>query len=68
MQYILMHKQTEVALLEMNVVTGCIQKIREIYAPMHLPIGVAVRKGVADRAAHAWDTIRPLPRSERKKA
>ncbi|MBQ2988800.1 MAG: excisionase [Clostridia bacterium] len=57
-----MHKNAETALLELNETTGWIQKIREVYAPMHLPIGVTVRKGVADRAAlNTWWTDRTIP-------
>ena len=46
-----MHKRTPVAELELDDVTGFIQKIGSVYAPEHLPIGIPVRNEIADRAA-----------------
>lgn len=60
----LMHKRTEVAELELDNETGFIQKIGEVYAPEHLPVGVAVKKGVVDRASlNMWWTDRSIPAS-----
>ncbi len=60
----LMHKQIKVAELELDDVTGFIQKIGVLYAPEHLPVGVAVRKGIVDRAAlNEWWTDRSIPAS-----
>ncbi len=64
MKCILMHKRIPVAAIELDDATGFIQKIREIYAPEHLPIGITVKNGVADRAAfNAWWTDRSIPAS-----
>ena len=46
-----MHKRTPVAELELDDVTGFIQRIGSVYAPEHLPIGIPVRNEIADRAA-----------------
>ena len=44
--------------------TGVIRKIYHIYANEHLPVGVRVKKGVADRAAlNEWWTDRVIPMS-----
>ena len=60
----LMHKHTEVAELELDNDTGFIQRIGEVYAPEHLPVGVAVKKGVVDRASlNVWWTDRSIPAS-----
>lgn len=59
-----MHKRTQVAELELDDATGFIQKIDTVYAPQHLPVGIPVRKGVADRAAlNEWWTDRSIPAS-----
>lgn len=64
MKCTLMHKQTAVADIELDDATGFIQKINRVYAPEHLPVGVPVRKGVADRAAlNDWWTDRSIPAS-----
>lgn len=64
MKCILMHKRTQVAELELDDATGFIQKIDTVYAPQHLPVGIPVRKGVADRAAlNEWWTDRSIPAS-----
>ena len=61
---ILMHKRIQVASLELDDATGFIQKIGEIYEPEHLPIGVHVRQGVADRTElNQWWTDRSIPAS-----
>lgn len=64
MKYTLMHKRLAVAQLQLDDASGFIQKIDSVSAPEHLPVGVAVRKGVADRAAlNEWWTNRSIPAS-----
>lgn len=64
MKCILMHKRTQVASIELDDATGFIQKIGEIYAPEHLPVGIHVRHGVADRTElNQWWTDRSIPAS-----
>lgn len=62
MKCTLMHKRTSVASIEIDDATGFIQKIGEIYKPEHLPVGVHVRHGVADRTElNQWWTDRSIP-------
>jgi len=64
MKCILMHKRIPVATIELDDATGFIQKIGEIYAPEHLPIGISVKNGIADRTAfNTWWTDRSIPAS-----
>lgn len=64
MKCTLMHKRTAAADIELDDATGFIQKINTVYAPEHLPVGIPVRKGVADRAAlNGWWTDRSIPAS-----
>ena len=59
-----MHKRTPVAELELDDVTGFIQRIGSVYAPEHLPIGIPVRNEIADRAAfNDWWRDRSIPAS-----
>lgn len=59
-----MHKNIKVADVLIDDATGSIQKIYTVYAADHLPIGVSVTKGVADRAAlNAWWAERSIPDS-----
>lgn len=59
-----MHKRVKVAELELDDATGFIQKIRTVYAPEHLPVGIPVKKGITDRAAlNEWWTDRSIPSS-----
>ena len=51
-----MHKRIAVAEMELDEATGFIQKIGMVYAPEHLPVGIAVKKGVADRAPSTFLT------------
>lgn len=61
---ILMHKRIRVAELELDDATGFIQKVGTVYVPQHLPVGIPVRKGAADRAAfNEWWTDRSIPAS-----
>lgn len=60
----LMHKRTPVALIVLDSVTGFIQRVEAVYAPEHLPIGIPVKSGIADRAAfNDWWTDRSIPAS-----
>lgn len=64
MKCTLMHKRMKVAELELDDATGFMQRIGTVYAPEHLPVGVPVRRGVADRAAlNEWWTDRSIPAS-----
>ena len=64
MECMLMHKRIPVAVIELDDATGFIQKIGEIYAPEHLPVGIPVRNGIADRTAlNDWWTDRSIPAS-----
>ena len=60
----LMHKRIAVAEMELDDATGLIQKIGVVYVPEHLPVGIAVKNGAADRAAlNEWWTDRSIPAS-----
>lgn len=64
MKYFLMHKHVSVAELELDDVTGFIQRIDRVDTPEHLPIGVAIRHGQVDRAElNDWWTERSIPAS-----
>jgi hypothetical protein len=59
-----MHKRTPVASIEIDDASGYIQKIGEIFALEHLPVGIAVRNGIPDRTAfNTWWTDRSIPAS-----
>ena len=51
MKCTLMHKRIPVAEVELDDATGFMQEIGRVYAPEHLPVGIPVRNGIADRAA-----------------
>ena len=60
----LMHKRIKVADLELDDATGFIRRIGKVYAKEHLPVGIAVKKGVVDRAAlNTWWADRSIPAS-----
>ena len=64
MKCTLMHKRIPVAELELDDVSGFIQKIGAVYAPEHLPVGVPIRQGRVDRAGlNDWWTERSIPAS-----
>lgn len=64
MQYVLMHKRIAVADIELDDLSGFIQKIGRVHAPEHMPVGVAMRQGVPDRASlNDWWTERSIPAS-----
>ena len=59
---VLMHRTLSVAELELDGNTGFIQKIRAVYTPEHLPLGVKTKNGMADRRAlNAWWVERSIP-------
>lgn len=60
----LMHKRLPVAELALDDATGFIQKIHDIYAPKHLPVGVLPTSGIVNRTAlNAWWIGRSIPAS-----
>ena len=62
MHDILMHKEIAVAQLDLDDDTGFIRKVGKVLAAEHLPVGVSVRQGIADRAAlNAWWIDRSIP-------
>lgn len=64
MKCVLMHKRIPVAKIEIDDATGFVQKIREIYAPEHLPVGISVKSGVVNRTDfNTWWTDRSIPAS-----
>lgn len=64
MRCTLMHKKIAVAEIGIDDITGSIQKIYTVTAPEHLPVGIPVKKGIADRAAmNDWWTDRSIPAS-----
>lgn len=64
MKCTLMHKRLEVADIELDEITGFILKITAVHAPEHLPVGVAYKKSVPDRAAlNEWWADRAIPAS-----
>lgn len=64
MHYTLMHKNTLVAGLFLDEVTGVIEKVDAIYDEKHLPVGVNVKNGIVDRSAlNAWWLDRSIPAS-----
>ena len=64
MKYILMHQGIAVAQIELDDITGSVQRIGTVFEPKHLPIGILIRQGRPDRAAlNAWWTERSIPAS-----
>ncbi len=64
MKCVLMHKRVPVAEIELDDVSGFIQKIGAVYAPEHLPVSVTIRQGRVDRAGlNDWWTERSIPAS-----
>ncbi len=63
-EYSLMHKDVPVVELTLDQVTGSIAAIGTISSANHLPLGIAMRKGVVDRAAlNEWWIGRSIPAS-----
>ncbi len=64
MKCTLMHKYIPVADIELDDATGFIQKSGALHEAEHLPVGVPVRDGRADRAAlNDWWAERSIPAS-----
>lgn len=64
MKYILMHKETAVADIEIDEVLCGIKKINEIYSKEHLPVGVHIQHGTVDRTElNEWWIDRSIPAS-----
>lgn len=64
MKCTLMHKKLPVAAMTLDDATGHIVKVNGLYAPEHLPVGVRIYKGAADRKAlDDWWTERAIPMS-----
>lgn len=64
MTHTLMHKDIPVADLTLDEATDSIQRIDALLHGAHLPVGVSVRHGVADRAAlNEWWEDRSIPAS-----
>ena len=62
--YILMHKRTPVADLQIDTPTGTISAVGRVHAAEHVPVGIPVKKGMIDRAAlNAWWKGRAIPAS-----
>lgn len=62
--FILMHKETPVAEIALDSATASISAIGEVYAPAHVPVGIAVKKSKIDRAAlNEWWRGRAIPAS-----
>ena len=63
-KYVLMHKEVAVAGVELDEATGLITAVYDVSNAAHLPLGVSVRKGIADRAAlNEWWMGRAIPAS-----
>ena len=59
-----MHKNTRVLSMELDSATGLIRKTGALYSPEHLPPGIPVRHGTADRGLlNEWWTDRSIPAS-----
>ena len=64
MKCTLMHRRVEVAKLELDDETGIIQKIESVMSAEHLPVGVPVKGGIADRhELNKWWADRSIPAS-----
>ncbi len=64
MKCTLMHKRIAVAQIELDDVSGFVQKINCVMAPEHLPVGTGLRNGVVDRRSlNDWWTGRSIPAS-----
>ena len=64
MKCTLMHRRVEVAKLELDDETGIIRRIESVMSAEHIPVGVPVKKGIADRSElNKWWTDRSIPAS-----
>ena len=64
MNYTLMHKDIPFADLTLDEATGSVQRISVLLHGEHLPVGVPIHRGMADRAAlNEWWADRSIPAS-----
>ena len=64
MRCTLMHKHIRVLSMELDSATGLIRKTDALYSAAHLPPGIPVRHGTADRGLlNEWWTDRSIPAS-----
>lgn len=64
MKYTVMHKNIEVADIDIDEEVGVIRKVNKLYDKKHLPLGIDVKKGIVDRAAlNEWWKNRSIPDS-----
>ncbi|MCL2122233.1 MAG: excisionase, partial [Clostridiales bacterium] len=64
MFYTLMHKNNPVAEMEIDSASGYIAKLRDVFDPRRLPVGVGIDKSVIDRKAlNDWWMGRSIPAS-----
>lgn len=62
--YTLIHKNEQVAEIELDVETVSISAIGQVYAKQHVPVGIPVKKGKIDRGAlNEWWRGRAIPAS-----
>ena len=62
MKYSLMQQDIVVADLEIEETTGRIQKIYQVWEAERMPMGVPIRRGIADRTAlNEWWADRRIP-------
>lgn len=62
--YILMHKDIPVIEIKLDSVSGIILAVGEVYQEAHLPVGVSVQQGIADRRMlNEWWRGRAIPAS-----
>ena len=62
MKYSLMQQDIVVADLEIEEITGRIQKIYQVWEAERMPVGVPIRRGIADRTAlNEWWADRMIP-------
>ncbi|MFR3251339.1 MAG: excisionase [Eisenbergiella sp.] len=63
-EYILMHQDTNVIQLTLDQTTGAIASVGTLFCKEHLPVGIPVRRGIADRSAlNDWWIGRSIPAS-----
>nr|WP_319489294.1 excisionase [uncultured Caproiciproducens sp.] len=63
-RYMLMHKNIQVADIELDEASSAISAIGHIYKAPHVPLGIPVKKGVIDRSAlNEWWRGRAIPAS-----
>jgi hypothetical protein len=63
-KWVLMHKRIPVAEFEIDGDSGSIRNIGKVFNELHLPVGVPVTRGIADRAAlNEWWADRSIPAS-----